>query len=257
MRIINHTYYPEIINLRPQITSCGRGVVLPKNTPSFQLHTWSFMLFNYNGRIQLQNDIFEHHPGYAFFTAPHVFKHHFPAEESFHFFVQMDFPEQTVDYKKSYFFIDTEDKFPEFSRALHEIMIFQQSDKLRAELKLWDMLQMLKDGADPCSIPQPLCRALEYIEIHLHQTIEITELAEYSGVSQSYLTRLFHKHHGKTITGYIRKRRLELAHAMLINSDRPVKEIAAEVGITDLHYFNKCVKHEYNAPPRTLRERRY
>ena len=254
MRIINNQPLPTIINSMPEITSCGRGVASPDKKPAFEMGTWSLLQFNYKGKIQLENEMFEYKPGYAFLTSPHVFKHHFPDESSYHLFVQMTFQEKSLA-NKTYILIDLAESYQEILRQMHELIIYHQADKLRAQVSLWNIMQKLKDCGLPGTKAEPkqLLKALEYIEANLHKTIEINELVDLCKVSQSYLTRLFHKYRGQTIIGYLRKRRLELAHAMLISSTRPIKEIAAAVGIPDLHYFNKCIKQEYSSSPRKLR----
>ncbi|MCP3967866.1 MAG: helix-turn-helix transcriptional regulator [Lentisphaerae bacterium] len=254
MKILNNQTSPNIFSDKPEIVFCGQATVTANHNPSFQLNNWSLLLFNYNGRIQLGNEFFDHHPGCLFLTAPNVFKHHFPAEDSYHLFVQIDF-KQRSEVEDTYLLIDLEEAYHSFLLRMQEMLIYHQSDPVRASIRLWDLLQQLKDcgGHGTLLEPLPLRKAVEYIETHLHKTIEIGDIPAYCEVSQSYLTRLFHKYRSQTIIGWIRQRRLELAHAMLINSNQSIKEIAAAVGIPDLHYFNKCIKSKYMYPPRTIR----
>ena len=72
-------------------------------------------------------------------------------------------------------------------------------------------------------------------------------------VSQNHLTRLFQRAFGCGVAGFIRKRRAEKASALLERSNLPIKAIAAEVGLPDLHQFNKFVRKELGRAPSRLR----
>ena len=257
MRIVNKKLLPDIIDHMPEIVACGKNWISPEVSPSFRLNNWSFLIFNYYGKIQLGEEIFEHTPGCAFFTSPGVFKHHFPKTESFHFYVHMNFPAtNSKTYNKDYWFFDLEQEYSDFLRELGILLIYQQRDMLRSRVCLWNILQKLKDSRDSGIRHEPavLTKAIEYIESNLHNpALGVLEISQVCGVSPSYLLRVFRRYRDVTIVGYLRRRRLELAHSLLVNSDQQVKDIAKAVGIPDLHYFNKCIKARYKHAPRFLR----
>ena len=93
------------------------------------------------------------------------------------------------------------------------------------------------------------------IERRLGDSLNVADLAEELGISHNHLTRLFRSKYGMTIAGYIRKRRVERARHLLAFSTIPVKSVAVEVGIPDLHLFNKTIRAVLGRSPRAVRER--
>jgi AraC-like DNA-binding protein len=255
MKILNGQKTPCIIEKRPRISSIGTGYVKASRWPSYQINLWSFLVFNYTGKIRLEEEIFDIKPGIAMFTSPGVFKHHMPAEDSYHYFAQLEFPEKTK--AKSYILVDLEEDYMKIIEDWREAISFHINDPLRAEIRIWDMLQRLKDYNAPNikkdHIHPALKKALLYIELNLSRAFAIPELSEETKVSHCYLLRLFREYSGLTIAQHIKKRRLQMARNLIFNTNMPIKDIAAEVGIPDLHHFNKSVKREFGAAPRILR----
>ena len=91
------------------------------------------------------------------------------------------------------------------------------------------------------------------IELRLAGPISVAALASEVGLSHNHLTRLFHAHAGETVAGYIAQRRLLRARHLLLHSTLPVKSIAAQVGIPDLHLFNKSSAAPWARPPASAR----
>ncbi len=255
MKIINRQNISDIINHIPTIKNAGKGAVVPGRKSNYRINHWTFMLFNYKGNIRLEDESFSIYPGCAFLTSPGVLKRHSPEEKSFHYYVHMDFQDYKIE-APFYLLFNLEEQYSSIAKSLNEILIYRQSDPLRAQIKMWDTLQSLKDcgGKHSKGVPLLLRKAVEYIETHIGTDIDIANLANVLCVSQSYLIRLFKRHYGTTIIGYIRKRRMDMAKLMLINSDIPIKNIGFEVGINDLQYFNKSVKKSFGLSPLKLRK---
>ncbi|QSR89241.1 helix-turn-helix transcriptional regulator [Methylacidiphilum caldifontis] len=102
-------------------------------------------------------------------------------------------------------------------------------------------------------------KAKEYLKEHFTRSIRLTELAQYVGVSPSYLSRLFSKEMGMTIPIYIRNLRIEKAAELLKRGDYNVTEAAFAVGYSSLSYFSKvfcqvmgCCPCVYPSPKRLV-----
>ncbi len=93
-----------------------------------------------------------------------------------------------------------------------------------------------------CSMQVAQC--IDYIYDHLHARITITELAEHVHLNESYLSRLFKKEVGISISDYIRKQKLETAKNMLIYSDYRPGEIANILAFPSQSYFTE-IFHRY------------
>ena len=100
-----------------------------------------------------------------------------------------------------------------------------------------------------------LQRALAYIERNLSQVRTIKEVADAAGLSPIHASRLFRQELDDSIAAWIRRRRLAVARYQLAHSTKTVKSIAAEVGILDLHAFNKLCRDAWGLSPRELRKR--
>ncbi|HSS68864.1 MAG TPA: AraC family transcriptional regulator [Nocardioidaceae bacterium] len=96
-------------------------------------------------------------------------------------------------------------------------------------------------------------RAVAYIEANLVDDIDIPSVADVADVSPRQLSTLFRRSFDTTVVGYIAARRVDRARRLLTTTDLPIKAVAAHVGITDLHYFNKVIRRYLGASPRAIR----
>jgi len=96
----------------------------------------------------------------------------------------------------------------------------------------------------------------EYIAENLDQCISIDDLAEISGFSNSYFTRLFRNAFGMPPHAYILQRRLEMAKAMLESPmDIPIKVIALECGFSDQSHLTRLFKNKFSTTPNRYRNK--
>ncbi|MFH1496878.1 MAG: AraC family transcriptional regulator [Verrucomicrobiota bacterium] len=149
----------------------------------------------------------------------------------------------------------------EFERLRGELQMVSslyRSQPERAVARLWDILWHLvpMEAAEPVAEPSrhPLvARAMDEIDMHLSETIEVESLATELGVSQTHLNRLFKAATRTTVGHYIRGRRLESAMHLLTHTTIPIKGIAWQVGIPDAQHFNKFIRAHFGQSPRSLR----
>ncbi len=95
---------------------------------------------------------------------------------------------------------------------------------------------------------------VNYIYSHLHKKISVEELSEHTGLSQSYLSRLFRKETGESITEYIIKRKIGAAKNMLKYSDYSLSEISATLAFSCQSYFTKIFKSLEGVTPKKYRD---
>ena len=81
-----------------------------------------------------------------------------------------------------------------------------------------------------------------WLENRFSQGVTVTDMARDLGVSQQTLLRRFHRHLGMTPRDYIQKLRIEAAQHLLLRTSRPVQQIAALVGYSDVHAFAKVFR---------------
>lgn len=68
-----------------------------------------------------------------------------------------------------------------------------------------------------------------------------------------YLCQIFRKYSNMTISAYIQRLRIQKAKHLLQNSDKTVKEVAADVGIKDSFYFSRLFKKVEGITPTRFR----
>lgn len=98
-------------------------------------------------------------------------------------------------------------------------------------------------------------KAQIYIDAHLAEHLSLQTLADTLNISSSYLSALFHKETGQTVTGYISTRRIHQAMHLLETTKLQIQTIAQHCGIWDVQYFSKIFKRMTGVTPKAYRER--
>lgn len=103
----------------------------------------------------------------------------------------------------------------------------------------------------------PDCPKLEkvfhFIETHYQQSINLRDVAQVVGYSPAYLTNLVQSQTGRTVKQWIIERRMEQARMMLLNTAKPVKQVAEAVGYADVGYFVRQFRKVHGMPPQSWR----
>ncbi|WP_052610317.1 DNA-3-methyladenine glycosylase 2 family protein [Bacteriovorax sp. BSW11_IV] len=95
-------------------------------------------------------------------------------------------------------------------------------------------------------------KALDYIESGEDTSLE--ELSDLLHISSRHLRRLFTEYLGATPIHVLNSRRLHLAKKFLLETNRPITEIAFAVGFNSLRRFNEAFKDLYQINPSTMRK---
>lgn len=99
----------------------------------------------------------------------------------------------------------------------------------------------------------PVQKAIACIDADLTAHLSLGTLAKALNISSSYLSTLFKKETGQTITGYIHARRIRHAMHLLQTTNLQVQSIAQQCGMEDVHYFSKIFKRFAGLSPREYR----
>ena len=103
-----------------------------------------------------------------------------------------------------------------------------------------------------CSKPIVVC--MNYIYANLHKKLTAAELAQYTGLSPSYLSRLFRKETGESITEYIIRRRIDAAKNMLRYSPYSLSRISQTLAFSCQSYFTKIFRQYVGVTPKKYRD---
>lgn len=94
-----------------------------------------------------------------------------------------------------------------------------------------------------------------FISQNLHTDLSLTSLADSVHLSSSYLSRLFKKETGVTVTDYITAERMEKARQLLEQTDQSIESITQQVGYPTHHYFTKRFKQRFGVTPKEYRQK--
>jgi two-component system, response regulator YesN len=93
-----------------------------------------------------------------------------------------------------------------------------------------------------------------YISERLNEDLSLQTLAEYIAHSPTYLSKLYKRKTGKSLSQYITEQRMNLGKNLLINTNKKIYEIAAEIGY-EQQYFIRYFKKMYGITPQQYREK--
>jgi YesN/AraC family two-component response regulator len=133
-------------------------------------------------------------------------------------------------------------------------------DKVARELEQREKLRKVdkwfpdKSRAEPTDHPE-MNRIIGYIEEHYAQEITLKGLAEFIRMDASYVSDLFKKKTGSTLTHYIQNRRIRAAKMLLAETDRTISDIGHQVGFENDNYFIKVFKRWCEMTPNEYRKR--
>ena len=91
--------------------------------------------------------------------------------------------------------------------------------------------------------------AIDYIENHLSDKVDLELVAEAVHYSKYYLHRIFTKTVGLTVHDYVKRRQLTEAAKLLVFSDKPIIEIAFIAGYESQQAFSDIFKLMYKKSP--------
>jgi len=93
-----------------------------------------------------------------------------------------------------------------------------------------------------------------YINGNLDGNLDSEELCKQFKMSRAKLYQISMANFGMGITEYIRSLRVKRAQDLLLNSNDPISDVAARVGIHDYNYFTKVFKRETGMTPSRYRK---
>ena len=85
-------------------------------------------------------------------------------------------------------------------------------------------------------------KVVNHINLSLTEDLSLKRLATEYSVNASYLSALFKKEMGVTLSEYVSQQRIRRAITLLNSTDLQIQNVAAESGIYDVNYFRKLFK---------------
>ena len=106
------------------------------------------------------------------------------------------------------------------------------------------------------SIRREILEVTEYIGANYGKELSVERLASIVFLTPDYLSRLFKKSMGKSISQYIRQFRMEKARELLTGTNRKVIDIGEAVGYPNYSYFCQSFREYFGTSPERYRQER-
>lgn len=126
-------------------------------------------------------------------------------------------------------------------KTLHDEMVLDYTEKMR---------KLHRNDTNSRHIS--MCK--EYIYSHIKERITIEDLADELGVSASYLSRLFKKETGDSVSAYIRKQKIDMAKNLLQYSDYSMIDIANRLSFSSQSHFIQQFREYVGMTPKKYRD---
>lgn len=146
-----------------------------------------------------------------------------------------------------------------FFDELHEELLAanrRRSHELLLQSLLYRFLAELVECANlPARVsPSPskeayLRKAIEWIEHNYSQKITVQQIADYVGLTRTYLSSLFQEQYGLSLQSYLLTFRMNRASALLRSSSLSISDVSRSVGYTDPFLFSKMFKKANGVSP--------
>jgi AraC-like DNA-binding protein len=98
-------------------------------------------------------------------------------------------------------------------------------------------------------------KSIEYLESNLKREVTIDEVIEDTYYSYPHFHRIFPDIVGDSIGGYIRKRKLSCAAEELVNSEKPICDIAQDYDFGSQQTFNRAFTNMFGLAPLQYRNK--
>lgn len=97
-------------------------------------------------------------------------------------------------------------------------------------------------------------KTITLINYNLSSNLTLSSLAKTQNISSGYLSTIFKKETGKTVTEYVIDQRVSHAMRLLSSTRLQVQTVALHCGIMDVQYFSKIFKKKTGKTPKEFRE---
>jgi AraC family transcriptional regulator len=95
--------------------------------------------------------------------------------------------------------------------------------------------------------------AVDFINTHYAEPIDLSRIAAAASLSPYHCLRIFKSVHGRTPTGYLNEKRMQVAQRLLHDRERPVEAVAAELGFQSRTTLFRHMKSTLGAAPSHFR----
>lgn len=152
----------------------------------------------------------------------------------------------------------------ELSRAVRESLRDQRGNAAECLRRAEAMLDGVREHATPAAVltarpglaPWQIRRVLTYIDANLDTSIMNKDLAAIAGLSVFHFNVTFRNSVGDSPHEYLIRRRVERAQGLMLSTEKPLSEIAAECGLADQAHLTRLFRRIAGESPAAWRRAR-
>jgi AraC-like DNA-binding protein len=98
--------------------------------------------------------------------------------------------------------------------------------------------------------------ALRYLYLHFREDPRLSKVAEISGYTPNYFSKIFADYMGKSYTEYLGMLKTNLARMLLASTEQSVAQIAFSCGFNSLSNFYRTFNENAGIPPNEYRNKK-
>lgn len=118
--------------------------------------------------------------------------------------------------------------------------------------RLLSMTELKKSGSEK---PNTVGEIMEFCNRHYNERLTLEYLEEELHISKYYISHVINEKMGVSFNDYVNSIRINEASRLLIESEKPIKEISAEVGFSTQRTFDRAFKRQKGETAREYRQR--
>lgn len=153
-------------------------------------------------------------------------------------------------------------KWIKLSSLLDDVMVCPTEEQ---PLKIFSILAQISTQSDfiliknihtedVLDISERRARIDRYLECNYSRKVSLEEVSSYVGMSRTYFSVFFKTHYQEGFSDYVTRLRVDKASVLLMNTDKPIPDIARECGFKTVQYFTRAYKKVKGVTPGMLRK---
>lgn len=130
--------------------------------------------------------------------------------------------------------------------------IESREDQYSARM-LDDYCKLARDNSTR-NVSGPVRKIIHYVLLNDTRNISVTDIAAYLEMTPNYVSSIFKREMGRSLTNYINEVRIDSSMKLLTHTDLSIGEIAEKAGFDDYNYFSRIFKKMMNVSPTEYRK---
>lgn len=242
----------------------------PKTRPQYHMH----FVLDGCGYFEIENQKFHLTRGQIFLIPPNISAHYYAASSNPWHYAWVSFVGNKAQsyvrqagFSPDVFVRDCYLPPEKFSSLIYEMLQAHQmtvTNELKRCGTLFHLFALLTDSKQASassdgphydySSKTYLEHALQFIQFNFNRNIQISDIADYIGITRSYLFHIFKQNLNIAPKEYLLQYRMDKAKEFLEKTRESIQDIASNVGYHDSLAFSKMFRHVVGESPSQYRK---